>query len=125
MSGARILVVDDDDLVRRVVQRVAREFGEVVVEGDGAGALRALGAQAFDLVISDIRMPPPDGLELAAWVQRERPGTRVLLISGFARSEDEAAIAVLDAVLLRKPFDAGALRTSIAAALAAARLADL
>lgn len=119
MSRARILVVDDDDLVRRVVRRVAVEFGDVVAEADGAGALRALEQQDFDLVVSDIRMPPPDGLELAAWVRAERPGTRVLLISGFARPEDESAIAALDATLLRKPFDAGALRTAIATTLAA------
>lgn len=119
MNTPRILVVDDDELVRRVVRRVAARFGDVVAEVDGAGALRALERQEFDLVISDIRMPPPDGLELAAWLREERPDTRVLLISGFARPEDESAIAAVDASLLRKPFDAGALRTAIAAALAA------
>lgn len=117
MSELRILVVDDDDMVRRVVARVAREFGAAVAEADGAAALRALQAGDFDLVISDIRMPPPDGLQLAAWVRGQRPGTRVLLISGFARPEDETLIAGLGATLLRKPFDAAALRQAIAGAL--------
>jgi len=117
MSVWRILVVDDDELVRRVVRRIAAEFGDAVAEAEGAGALRALERDVFDLVISDIRMTPPDGLELAAWVQDHRPDTCVLLISGFARPEDESAIAGLGATLLRKPFDAEALRTAIGAAL--------
>lgn len=118
MSGYRILVVDDDPLVRRVVRRVAAEFGDTVAEADGAGALQALEIGAFDLVVSDIRMPPPDGLELAAWLREHRPDTHVLLVSGFANGDDESIIADLGATLLRKPFDARSLRSAIADALA-------
>lgn len=121
MNGYRILVVDDDALVRRVVRRIAAEFGDARAEADGASALRVLETSAFDLVVSDIRMPPPDGLELAVWLREHQPDTRVLLVSGFANAEDESTIADLGASLLRKPFDARTLRDAIAGSLAPAR----
>lgn len=114
------MVVDDDELVRGVVARVVAESARVVVAVEGvAPALTALRAGAFDLVITDLRMPEIDGLELVRWLHAERPSTRILVITGFASAADEDEVRALDADLLRKPFGAADLRSAISRALCA------
>src|SRR6201999_2648724 len=65
----RILVADDDLVSRLAMEDVLRQCGapEIVLAEDGAAAWRAMtGDQCFDLICLDVRMPPPDGLELVA-----------------------------------------------------------
>ncbi len=116
----RVLVVDDDDLVRGVVTRIAAEvFAEPVAAASGSEALAALRDGAFDLVITDLRMPGVDGLEIVRWLRAERPATPIVVITGFASVGDEEEIGTLGVELLRKPFGAAGLREAIARALAA------
>jgi CheY-like chemotaxis protein len=124
MTGSRtfsILIADDDELVRGVLTIVAEELSDevVVVEG-GAAALAKLETRRFDVLITDLRMPGVDGLELTRFVTREHPHTRVIVVTGFATPESERAVRKLGAELIQKPFGARLLRERIQSALEAA-----
>ena len=107
---ARILVVDDDALVRETII-VALEIAGHSVRGAsyGALALEALGRESFDLVVSDIFMPDTDGIGLLMSVRQRYPHLPVICVSGGSR--DGSAPDQLDVSLelgahgiLRKPF---------------------
>ena len=74
---ARILVIDDDALLRRVI-RVALEAAgyEVIEAGDGTAALRVYREHGADLLLVDLFIPEPDGLEVIRTVRAEAPARR-------------------------------------------------
>ena len=80
----RILVAEDEKItLDNIVETLAEEGYQATGAADGAEALRRLEEGAFDLVISDIKMPGRTGLELLAKVREERPETDVILITGY------------------------------------------
>lgn len=80
---AKILLVDDDELVRYAITRVLTAAGhEVDVAEDGLKALRKLKASSHDLVLTDIIMPERDGLELLREVRVLDPKIPVLVMTG-------------------------------------------
>jgi signal transduction histidine kinase len=102
---ARVLVVDDDKLVRRFMTECLRTLGYEVVEADsGAAALEALDHERADLLLVDFAMPGMNGAEVARAAQIRQPGLKILMVSGYA---DSAAVeaAIGTAPQLRKPFD--------------------
>jgi CheY-like chemotaxis protein len=118
-GSASILVVDDDQLVRRFMRESLRSIGyEVHDAQDGAGALALMDSQRFDLLLADFAMPGMNGAELAKAAQSKQPGLPVLIVSGYA---DSAAVeAVLGmARQLRKPFDMAELGNAVAEILRA------
>ena len=105
---ARILVVDDEPTVRRMLVRLLSEAAYEVVEAtDGEGALSiALRNEAgFDLVITDIKMPGMDGRELGRHLKAVLPGLPVLYISGYTSAPAGLGEPGGSAVFVRKPFD--------------------
>jgi CheY-like chemotaxis protein len=107
-SGATILVVDDEDIVRALVARALREAGYRVIQAQhGAAALALLesGRETTHLVITDLVMPGVGGREVARWMAVHAPELPVLFISGYPRTYLEAH-DLYDAriPLLRKPF---------------------
>ncbi len=114
--GGTVLVVDDDETVRHVVQLIAaRLFDEVVSAKDGGQAQALLTSRTFDAVVSDLRMPTASGIDLLRFVRERGAATPFLIISGLAEEEDEHEIAELDGRLLRKPFGAEQLSRAIVA----------
>jgi CheY-like chemotaxis protein len=100
-----VLVVEDELLIRLDLADQLRSVGLVVVEAStGDEALTVLKANdAVDLVVSDIRMPgKTDGMELAAWLRRERPKIKIVLVSGYTATQDMTTVAD---VALGKPVD--------------------
>ena len=92
-NGLRVLLVEDQRPVLDAVTRMLQQFGCVVVPVEtAAAALSAMHQEpAFDLLFSDVVLPPPmNGTDLAAEAKRISPGLRVLLTSGF--SENGAAL---------------------------------
>ncbi len=83
-GGQRVLVVDDNDGVRKVLRRILESRGHLVTEADSADAALVVVAEdaAIDLVISDIRMPRRDGIWLLSELGRRYPDVGVLMISG-------------------------------------------
>lgn len=83
-----ILIAEDEEGIRTSLAEVLREEGyAVTATGDGAAAVAALDAQEFDVVISDLRMPRIDGLELLRRVREISPQTLVLLMTAHATVE--------------------------------------
>ncbi len=113
---ARILFVDDDPQLLSALQRVLhrdRDRWEMVFVRSAEQAIEELGRGAFDVVVSDMRMPEMNGTALLAYIKRESPRTMRLILSGTADIEDmENAQAVAHA-LLGKPCPVGVLRATI------------
>jgi CheY-like chemotaxis protein/anti-sigma regulatory factor (Ser/Thr protein kinase) len=83
-SRRRILVADDDEMVRQVLERYLNSQGmEVQAACDGQEALSMFSSQHFDLVISDLRMPGIDGLQLLHAIKGLNPRVPFIFISGY------------------------------------------
>jgi CheY-like chemotaxis protein len=103
-SGARILLVDDDNAVRDVTAETLRDFGYRVIEaGSGGAALDTLAREAeIDLILIDFAMPGMNGAELSRQIQSRRPGLPILFVTGFA---DRTALAgISESHIVGKPF---------------------
>ena len=82
---AHILIAEDDESMRRVLTRALSEAGHRVrAVGDGLEAAERLAEDDFDLLLADVVMPGMDGIELARLVAAEKPGVRIMFITGFA-----------------------------------------
>jgi two-component system, cell cycle response regulator CpdR len=118
---ARILVVEDDESVRAFTARaLAADGHSVEVAEDGEeGLARFRAARAgFDLVLSDIRMPLMDGIEMARGIAAMSPETPILLMTGYAEQRERAA--ELDGVIVgvvEKPFSLPLIRDRVGGAL--------
>ncbi|HTJ56752.1 MAG TPA: response regulator [Devosiaceae bacterium] len=119
---ARILLAEDDDNVRQFVERALGHSGhEVVTAEDGGLAAEICAAEqgAFDLLLSDIKMPVMDGIALALQVGATHPEITIVLMTGFADQRERAH--GLDALIydvIPKPFTLGELLGKVADALA-------
>ena len=104
----RVLLVDDDPDIRKFVGASIRDQGHAVTEAvDGAEAFEHLGATRFDVVVSDIRLPRHDGIEVFRRARRESPTTDVILMTSFAAVPDAVAAMKEGAYdYLTKPFEA-------------------
>lgn len=119
---ARVLIADDEDSMRSLVARaIAMDSHETVTAADGAEALDILAgdARAFDLLLTDIKMPIMDGIALALAAARDFPDLVILLMTGFADQRERAS--GLNAIVhdvVTKPFSVADIRTAVADALA-------
>jgi PAS domain S-box-containing protein len=106
-QGERILVVEDEPDVRMLVVDVLSELGYVVLAAaDAPSALAQLqGEGRIDLLVSDVGLPGMDGRELAELARQQRPGLKVLLVTGYARTSQVRADFLAEGMaLLTKPF---------------------
>jgi two-component system chemotaxis response regulator CheY len=79
----RILVIDDDEITRCLIEELLLCAGhQVLVAANGVSGMRLLSKEQPDLVITDILMPDQDGLGLIMAVRRERPAAKIIAISG-------------------------------------------
>lgn len=111
-----ILLVDDEDLVRGVIRRMLVLAGYTVLEAPSADQALAISREhdgAIQLLISDIQMPGMSGIEFAAQLERERPGIRILLISGYAGKHGSR----IKHPILDKPFTMNDLLLKVAEVL--------
>ena len=120
---SRVLIADDEDSMRSLVSRaIAMDGHETVTAEDGAEALEILTRDegAFDLLLTDIKMPVMDGIALALAAARDFPALKILLMTGFADQRERASglHAIVDDVIT-KPFSVAEIRTAVADALAA------
>ncbi|MEP7086349.1 MAG: response regulator [Gemmatimonadota bacterium] len=117
----RILVVDDEEGVRTVLQRLLRRIGyDVDAVGDANTALAMLAVQPlrFDLVLSDILMPDKNGLELATEIMDAQTPVAIVLMTGFADNATvREATDVRRLPVLRKPFEVDQLAVILEEAL--------
>ncbi len=82
---ASVLIVDDEKFLRQILMRIVQREGYTVDEAsDGKDALEKLKKTKYDFVISDIRMPNMDGMELLSAIKTKFPETMVILITAYA-----------------------------------------
>jgi len=117
---ARVLVVEDDPLVRKVTVEVLQEAGFEVIHGDPADALAQAESipGAIDVILADIVMPGMSGPEVVSRVQRKHPGAVAVLMSGHVEHPAVAADGGrADTSVLMKPFKREGLIDRVRAAL--------
>jgi signal transduction histidine kinase len=121
-ARGRVLVVDDEALVAKAVQRTLADEHDVVVETSARAALaRLLVGEPFGAILCDVMMPEMTGMELHATLAASRPedARRVAFLTGGACTPDAARyLGSLPNAQVEKPFDAGVLRAVVRALLA-------
>ena len=105
-QSSRILVVDDEVSLAQTLKDLLVFHGYTVeIASNGIQARDLLSKSSFDLVVSDIRMPMMDGMELLNFINENHRGTPVILISGFS-DFDESTVSQKGAKgLVSKPMD--------------------
>jgi len=100
-----ILVVEDEPAVRRLVSRTLERAGYAVLVADSAASAAALWSRTpVDLLLTDVVMPGVNGPELARRFRADRPGARVVFMSGYAADLIDRAAHEAEGVFLQKPF---------------------
>jgi two-component system response regulator PilR (NtrC family) len=119
MRKPRALVVDDEPDIRELLAiTLGRMDIEVETAGDYASAVKWLGGTRFELVLTDMRLPDGDGLDLVEWIQAHRPGVPVAVITAHGNVEAAVRALKLGAFdFISKPLDLAALRKLVAATL--------
>lgn len=105
----RILVIDDDALLRGTIRKMLESAGHAVVEApDGRSGLELFGAQPFDAVITDIIMPEKEGIETIREMRKADPAIRIVAMSGGGRTEHMEFLTIAAklgaSATLAKPF---------------------
>jgi two-component system response regulator PilR (NtrC family) len=115
----KILVVDDESSMRQLLEIMLRKEGyEVRAVESRSTAAAALAAGPVDLVVSDIRLPDGDGIEILRQVKASSPGTVVVMMTAFGSTETAVAAMKLGAHdYLTKPFDVEELKLVVRNAL--------
>jgi len=124
-AGKRILIADDEEIIRQTIGGVLRGCGcEVTLAADGAEAIDRLTEQPFDLMLADIKMPRKNGYEVFAAARDATPGIAVILMTGFGYDPNHSIVRArqegLNAVLF-KPFKVEQLMAELRSALSKAQ----
>lgn len=106
---ARILVIEDDDILRALMRKMLTRSGfEVVEAADGSCATELYREHAIDLIVTDLFMPDKEGMEVIRDLRRENPQAKIIAISGGSSFDSidylEVARLIGAAKTLNKPF---------------------
>ncbi len=118
---AKILIADDDPVIRDLVARALNEDGhELTAANDGAAALDALNRKNadFDLLLTDVKMPVMDGIALALAAGRDNPDMAIMLMTGYADQRERAhGLDALVHDVITKPFSVDQIKGAVREAL--------
>ena len=120
-GGGRVLLVEDEDMVRAVAERALVRAGYTVTaasDGDEGLEIVTNGGE-FDVIVSDVVMPAMDGPSMIREVRKLRPDMPVLFMSGYAEEQLRHQIDIADVHFLPKPFSVQQLSDKVGAVLAA------
>ncbi len=121
---ARILLVDDDEPVLKALRLLfASEGHQVVPVKEGKRAFELIQSEeAFDVLVTDIRMAPPDGLQIIRLAREKRPQLPILVISAYYSPKDvKQAMDAGCAEYLKKPFKTDEVLNAVRRALSQAK----
>ncbi|MBF0566386.1 MAG: response regulator [Nitrospirae bacterium] len=106
MEKKRVLIIDDEEIVRRSCKRVLETEGyDVVLASSGENALLEMEKDAFDLVITDLIMPDMDGFELIQSIKTRWPKHRIVVMTGYGTHDaNERSLELGASGFLKKPF---------------------
>jgi two-component system cell cycle sensor histidine kinase/response regulator CckA len=116
-AAGHVLLVDDDDAIRRLAERALTRAGLIVTAADGAEAALQADTAAIDCLVSDVAMPGLDGPALVRRLRARRPSLPAVLISGYADSTQRRALEAEDIAFLAKPFAMADLTRAVARVL--------
>ena len=124
--GGRVLLVEDEDMVRAVAERALSRAGyEVTACPGGEEGLAAItGGGEFDLVVSDVVMPGMDGPAMVREIRKQRPDLPVLFMSGYAEENLRSEIDIPDMHFIAKPFSVAAISDKVGAVMREAKSAS-
>ncbi|MFI5348923.1 MAG: response regulator [Elusimicrobiota bacterium] len=114
MKPPKILIVDDDEDLRRMLRGALSPVCDVLEASNGLDALCLLQRERPRLMLLDMVMPEMDGLEVLSAARRAAPGTRVVMLTGD--DDVDSAVAALDlgaSAYITKPFDPAGLRDEV------------
>lgn len=116
MPPHKILVVDDEEKIRKSLSGLLQDEGyDVVTAGSGSECLQIMSSQHFDLVILDIVMPDMNGIEVLQRIKKKYKGTEVITVTGYADKEKAITTFRLGAYdFIEKPFEFGGMLNTIA-----------
>jgi two-component system cell cycle sensor histidine kinase/response regulator CckA len=119
-GSGRILIVEDEDMVRAVAERALVRQGYVVeTANDGEQALELFAdGKRYDLVVSDVVMPNLDGPSMARRLRESYGDIRLLFISGYAEEQLRETISLDNVAFLAKPFSVQQIAEAVHDALA-------
>jgi DNA-binding NtrC family response regulator len=117
---ARILILDDEPIVGDRLKPALEKCGhEVETQTDSQTAIDQLARTRYDVLITDLKMSGPSGLDVLRFVKEQAPSTRVIVITGYATAEQAKESIKGGAVdFIAKPFRISQLRELIARILA-------
>ncbi len=105
MEKPRILVVDDELLIREALVRTLRSFGRVAHAATGEQALQLIAEDSFDLCFLDLRLPGISGLEVMQRISELSPGTRVVVMTAYSSENLMPSINQYACHFITKPFE--------------------
>jgi DNA-binding NtrC family response regulator len=122
MQRKKALIVDDDDLMRSMLQQMMAMADIDSVEAEnGRAALAAFENERFDIVITDILMPDTEGLETITRMTQLRPDVPIIAISGGAKINPESYLDMAREFgachVFKKPFDRGSFMAAVTGCL--------
>ena len=120
-GGGKILLVEDEDMVRAVAERaLTRQGYDVTAAADGEEGLdHVRQGGVFDLIVSDVVMPTMDGPAMAREIRKLNPGMPVLFMSGYAEAQLRDEIDVANMHFIAKPFSVQEIGDKVAEVLGA------
>jgi DNA-binding NtrC family response regulator len=125
MTRARVLVVDDKENMLKLFAKILGDDCELTTAAEGGRALSLVDAQVFDVVVTDLKMPGADGLEVLKAVKRRQPDTEVVMMTAYATVNDAVEAMKQGAYdYLQKPFDPDAAVLTVTRALERKRLKE-
>ncbi|WP_324827084.1 hybrid sensor histidine kinase/response regulator [Qipengyuania zhejiangensis] len=123
-AGGKLLLVEDEDMVRAVAERALVRAGyTVTTASDGEEGLAAIanGTEEFDLIVSDVVMPAMDGPAMARAIRRVKPKLPILFMSGYAEEQLRNEIDIELMHFIPKPFSVQQINAKVAEVLAEQR----
>ncbi|QYJ08572.1 response regulator [Qipengyuania flava] len=123
-AGGKLLLVEDEDMVRAVAERALVRAGyTVTTASDGEEGLAAIanGNTEFDLIVSDVVMPAMDGPAMARAIRRVKPDIPILFMSGYAEEQLRNDIDIENMHFIPKPFSVQQINAKVAEVLSEQR----
>lgn len=119
MSAGKLLVIDDEDIVRTSCRRVLSPEGyDVRLASNAFEGIKMLEEEQFDVVLTDLKMPDTDGITVLKTIKEKWPQTQVIVITGYQTVDTAVKSIKLGACdYIEKPFTPDALLSAVAAAI--------